>query len=122
MKSFTVMFTDTFDIEHEEAVFELAYAQRNYSHTEAIGSSPYDNESCHITYQFKYWHSALSKSKNKQPMTLADVNGTTMFTTSLEAPLSAEASALEIENACINHLVAVTLPSIDPASEVTLPE
>lgn len=114
MKQIKIALTDAFGITHQAAVFELNYAQKTVNRIETIGTTRTEDSSVTIAYQFKYWHSEDAFLDGKQPMILANSDGSTMFAGNVQGVLDVE----HTEQFCISHLVEEVLPKLDPAFKV----
>lgn len=114
MKQIKIALTDAFGIKHESAVFELNYAQKTVNRVETIGTTRTEDSSVTIAYQFKYWHSEDAFVSEKQPMLLANADGSTMFAGNVQGVLDVE----HVEQFCISHLIEEVLPKLDPEFKV----
>ena len=110
MKQTIVKFTDSFGVQHDAAVFELSYGYKNINQTETIGSSQSSQRLVSISFQFKYWHSDEAKVIGFQPMQLTEIDGQGTF----GAYPTSDDDIVDLEQFCIDQLINVVLPSIDP--------
>lgn len=110
MKQTIVKFTDSFGVQHDSAIFELSYGYKNINETETIGNSQSNQTLVYVNFQFKYWHSESAKVNNLQPMQLVGIDGQSTFC----AQPNSEIEIVDLEQFCIDQLISVVLPSIDP--------
>ena len=114
MKITEIRFTDAHGVAHTAAQFQLQHANRHTGQSEIIGDSVSSSQMVSVNYVFRYWYSQEAKNTGMQPSVLVTLNGSSSF----DVYPTIDESTEDLETFCINHLLTVTLPAIDPAATV----
>lgn len=104
MKHVIVNFTDSYGIQHDAAVVEVAYGCKSFTDYETIGDNPSKNTQISAQIQYRFWHSAEAKAGGAQPIPFVTKSGQNTFGT---LPLAND--IVDFEAYCLIHFTDVLL-------------